>query len=396
LVAALAGCSRSTQPSVRGDAAQPTAASREGKAAAPQAPSAARPSAVEANAGLPLERIRLPKGFRIAAYATGVKNARSLALSPSSTLFVGTRENDKVFAIPNADHDATGDRVLVLAEGLDTPNGVAFHAGALYVAERSRVLRFDDIEAHLEHPPKPVVVNDSLPHDSEHSWKFIAVGPDQRLYVPIGAPCNICDKADPRYASISRMQLDGSGFEVFARGVRNTVGFAWHPDTHELWFTENGRDRMGDDLPPDELNHAPKSGLHFGYPYCHGKDLSDPEFGAKQSCAQSVPPVAQLGPHVAALGMRFYTGNMFPAEYQKQVFIAEHGSWNRSQKIGYRVSLVKLDKERFVSYTPFAEGFLSGGEVWGRPVDVLVMPDGALLVSDDTANAVYRVSYETG
>ncbi|HWA73398.1 MAG TPA: sorbosone dehydrogenase family protein [Polyangiaceae bacterium] len=397
LLAALAawGCARSSQPSPRGAEPQLPGKKLESAAVA-AAPPSARSSAVKPDAGIPLERVRLPKGFRIAAYATEVENARSLALSPAQTLFVGTRENDKVFAIPNADKDATGDRVLVIAEGLDTPNGVAFHAGALYVAEQHRVLRFDDIEAHLEHPPKPVVLNDSFPHDNSHGWKFIAIGPDQRLYVPVGAPCNICESEDPRYASITRMALDGTGAEVFARGVRNTVGFDFHPDTRELWFTENGRDRMGDDVPPDELNRAAKAGQHYGYPYCHGQGIRDPEFGEKRSCAETVAPVALLGPHVAALGMRFYTGNMFPAEYRKQLFIAEHGSWNRSKKSGYRVTWVRLAGERALSYEPFADGFMSDEKAWGRPVDVLVMPDGALLVSDDEANAIYRISYGPG
>lgn len=391
--AALWGCSRSTQPAPRG--AEPLGAPSQ-QVESLEAPRAeARTSAVRAEAGLSLERVRLPKGFQIAAYATDVENARSLALSPAQTLFVGTRENDKVFAIPNADKDATGDRVLVIAEGLDTPNGVAFHAGALYVAEQHRVLRFDDIEARLEHPPKPTVLNDSFPRDGHHGWKFLAIGPDHKIYVPIGAPCNICERDDPRYASITRMALDGTGLEVFARGVRNTVGFDFHPDTRELWFTENGRDELGDELPPDELNHAGKAGQHFGYPYCHGRDIRDPEFGAKRSCAQSVAPVALLGAHVAALGMRFYTGSMFPNEYRKQLFIAEHGSWNRSKKSGYRVTLLRLAGQRALSYEPFAEGFLNGEQAWGRPVDVLVMPDGALLVSDDQANAIYRISYES-
>jgi len=394
LVLALAAAACQRQPSPR-EAGLQLRAPREVEKTAESKPQA-KPKAGAAgeDSGLPLDRIHLPKGFRIAVYASHVKKARSMALSANYTLYVGTRENDQVFAIPNADHDATGDRVLTVAKDLDTPNGVAFHAGALYVAEQHRILRFDDIDARLEHPPKPVVLNESLPHDDEHGWKFIGIGPDQRLYVPIGAPCNICEKDDPRYASISRMKLDGSGFEIFARGVRNSVGFDWHPDTHELWFRENGRDRMGDDVPPDELNRAPKAGLHFGYPYCHGKDVRDPEFGGKQACSESAPPAALLGPHVAALGMRFYTGHMFPARYQKQIFIAEHGSWNSSRKVGYRVSLVRLEGERAVSYEPFAEGFLNGDDAWGRPVDVLVMPDGALLVSDDEADAIYRVSYE--
>jgi glucose/arabinose dehydrogenase len=274
------------------------------------------------------------------------------------------------------------------------PNGVVFHDGALYVAEVNRILRYDDIEAHLSNPPPPVVVNDSYPRDTHHGWKFMRLGPDGMLYVQVGAPCNICQRADPRYASITRLKLDGTGFEVFAHGVRNSVGFDWHPQTKELWFTDNGRDWLGDDRPPDELNRAPQPGLHFGFPYCHGKDIADPEFGNKRPCSDFVPPVLDLGPHVAALGMRFYTGAMFPPEYRNQIFIAQHGSWNRSQKIGYRVMRVRLEGNRAAEYEVFAAGWLQGEQVWGRPVDVQVMPDGALLVSDDHAGAIYRISYK--
>lgn len=291
------------------------------------------------------------------------------------------------------DHDQRADEVITLARGLNMPNGVSFRDGALYVAEVNRVLCFDAIEARLTNPPAPVIVNDSFPKDRSHGWKFIRFGPDGLLYVPVGAPCNICEPDPNRYAAITRMRPDGSGLETFARGVRNTVGFDWHPETKDLWFTDNGRDRLGDDVPPDELNHAPRAGLHFGYPYCHGGDFRDPEFGAKRACADFIPPVQKLGPHVAALGMRFYTGEMFPPEYRKQVFIAEHGSWNRSTPIGYRITRVRLEGNRALSYEVFAEGWLQGRRAWGRPVDVLVMPDGALLVSDDSADVIYRISY---
>jgi len=322
-----------------------------------------------------------------------VKNARSLALSPAGTLFVGSRKAGKVYAIPNVDRDARGDRVITLAEDLESPNGVAFRNGALYVAEISRVLRFDDIEQRLDHAPKPAVVYDGYPTDGHHGWKFIAFGPDGKLYVPVGAPCNVCLEKDPRYASITRLDVDSGKVEIFARGIRNTVGFDWHPQTRELWFTDNGRDNLGEDVPPDELNRAEKPGMNFGFPYCHGKDIPDPEFGKQKSCNEFVPPVALLGPHVAALGMRFYTGRLFPAEYAGQIFIAEHGSWNRKQPIGYRVMLVRLKDGRPASYEVFAQGFIHEGNAWGRPVDVLVAPDGALLVSDDEADAIYRISY---
>jgi glucose/arabinose dehydrogenase len=342
---------------------------------------------------LPLDRIKLPAGFRIDVYATGVENARSMALSPGGTLFVGTREDGRVYAIVDRNKDQRGDQVLTLAKGLNMPNGVAFRDGALYVAEISRVLRFDDIEDRLTSPPKPVVITDSLPTEKHHGWKFIAFGPDGMLYVPVGGPCNSCERKDPRFGSITRMKPDGSGAEVYAHGVRNSVGFDWHPRTGALWFTDNGRDLLGDDVPPDELNRATGPGQHFGFPYCFGGSIADPEFGGKRPCSEFRAPEMKLGAHVASLGMRFYTGRMFPAEYHNQIFIAEHGSWNRSRKSGYRITLVRLEGDRAVKYEPFGEGWLQGQDEWGRPVDVLVMPDGALLVSDDRAGAIYRISY---
>jgi glucose/arabinose dehydrogenase len=377
--------------------------------AAPSVSTQERSPASTGSTDLPLNLIKMPAGFKIEVYASGVTNAREMVLGPKGTVFVGSRnkpDGDKVYALVDKNGDQKADRVLVLAKGLNQPNGVAFHNGSLYVGEISRITRFDDIESRLESPGEPVVVNDTLPKDEHHGQKFIAFGPDGLLYVPVGAPCNICDKEkdDPRYASILRMKPDGSGVEVFAHGVRNTVGFDWHPRTREIWFTDNGRDNLGEDVPRDELNTAPKKGLHFGYPFCHQGDLSDPEFGKARPCGGFQPPARALDAHVAAIGMRFYTGKMFPEEYRNQIIIAEHGSWNRSIPQGYRLSLVKLDGDKAVSYTRFAEGWLRGmkpapaggamiGDVWGRPADVLVMPDGALLVSDDKAGVVYRISY---
>ena len=340
-----------------------------------------------AAASPPLSKVRLPPGFRIELYAR-VPGARSMALSPGGTLFVGTRGEGKVYAVRQG-----GRSVTVIASGLEMPNGVAFRDGALYVAEVGRVLRYDGIEARLASPPRPAIVSDVFPEDRHHGWKFIRFGPDGLLYVPVGAPCNICESKNPVYAAIHRMKPDGTGLELFASGVRNTVGFDWHPETKELWFTDNGRDWMGDDAPPDELNHAPRAGLHFGYPYCHGNGIPDPEFGRRRPCAQTVAPAGILGPHVAALGMRFYTGAMFPAEYKNRIFIAEHGSWNRSKPIGYRVMTARVVNGRAADYKVFAEGWLDGRNAWGRPVDVQVMPDGALLVSDDEAGAIYRITY---
>ncbi len=339
--------------------------------------------------------IELPPGFSIDYYAENVEGARSMTLSPNGTLFVGSRGTGKVYAVPDRNGDNKADDLIVLAEGLNMPNGVAFMNGSLYVAEVSRVIRYADIEARLENPPEPIVVNADFPSDRSHGWKYLKFGPDGKLYVPVGVPCNICnlEEEDERYGTIMRMEPDGSQLEIFARGIRNTVGFAWNPETGELWFTDNGRDWLGDDLPPDELNRAPEPGMHFGFPYCHAGDIPDPEFRGFRNCSEFTPPERKLDPHVAALGMTFYTGTMFPEEYRNQVFIAEHGSWNRKIPIGYRVTLVRLENGTPVSYEPFAAGWLQGFAAWGRPVDVLVMPDGALLVSDDKNNAIYRISY---
>jgi glucose/arabinose dehydrogenase len=348
-------------------------------------------SAAGGSQDLPLNSIRLPDGFAISIYARDVAGARSMVLSPNGTLFVGTRVGE-VYAVIDRDRDQKADAVITIARALRMPNGVAFRDGALYVAEVNRVLRYDDIEARLRKPPAPVVVNDAFPDDRHHGWKFIRFGPDGRLYVPVGAPCNVCERGEP-YASIMRMNPDGTGLEIFARGVRNSVGFDWHPETKTLWFTDNGRDWLGDDIPPDELNHAPRQGLHFGFPYCHGGDIPDPQFGRKHACKEFVPPAMKLSPHVAAIGMRFYTGTLFPEKYRNQIFIAEHGSWNRSTPIGYRISMVRLEADRATMYEVFAEGWLQGGSAWGRPADVQVMPDGALLVSDDFAGVIYRIGY---
>ena len=344
--------------------------------------------------GIHLDRIKLPPGFEIGLYARNVPNARSLTISPKGIVFVGTRQAGKIYAVLDIDQNQRADEVITIAEGLNMPNGVAFWNGALYVAEVNRILRYDQIEETLRTPPKPVVVNDTFPKDQHHGWKYIAFGPDHKLYIPVGAPCNVCEKKDPRYASIMRMNPDGSDLSIYAHGIRNSVGFDWHPVSGELWFTNNGRDWMGDDLPPDTLHHAAVAGLHFGFPYCHGGDVPDPKYGTKHSCQEFEPPAIKLGPHVAPLGMKFYTGSQFPAQYHNQIFIAEHGSWNRSIPIGYRITLVTLDKNTPTSYEVFAHGWLQGDKAWGRPVDLLVMPDGAMLISDDRAGVIYRIAYE--
>lgn len=347
--------------------------------------------------GLQLDQLVLPEGFEIALYAR-VKNARQMDMSPDGTLFVGNRGEDKVYALKDTDGDFQANESYVLGEELRMPNGVAFKDGDLYVAEVSKIWKFPNIEENLKAPQKELIYED-YPEDGHHGWKYIAFGPDNKLYVPVGAPCNICESKDEVYASITRMNPDGTEMEIYAHGVRNTVGFAWHPDTKELYFTDNGRDMMGDDLPPCELNRATKAGQHFGYPYCHGGFIKDPEFGDKRPCDDFVKPAQNLGPHVAPLGMKFYTGKMFPDTYHKRIFIAEHGSWNRSQEAGHtghKITTVTLDETgEGIAYEDFITGFLNKetNKAWGRPVDVLVLDDGSLLISDDLKGAIYRVTY---
>jgi glucose/arabinose dehydrogenase len=344
-------------------------------------------------AAYPLDTIKLPPGFHISLFAGNVADARQMAIGANGTLFVGTQAAGVVYAIVDRDHDGVADEGLVIAAKLRAPNGVAFHDKALFVGDSSRILRFDDIESRLEHPPKPVVIYEGYPSDRWHGARFIGFGPDGYLYVAVGSPCNVCDR-EPPYGSITRLKPDGSGMEIFARGVRNSVGFDWDPSTKELWFTDNGRDMLGDDVPDDELDRAPKPGMHFGFPYCHASGVLDPEFGAGHDCTQYTAPEINLGAHVAALGMRFYTGTQFPEAYRNQIFIAEHGSWNRSTPVGYRVVVARPGELGDKRLDVFAEGWLQpDGRKWGRPVDVVVAPDGALLVSDDLAGAIYRIHY---
>lgn len=342
-----------------------------------------------------LDDIRLPPGFKIAIFADSVDNARAMALGDDGTIFVGSRSAGNVYALRDTNGDFRADQMFTLISDLNMPSGVAFRDGALYVAEVSRVIRFDSIESRLANPPEPVVVNGTLPSEAWHGWKYLRFGPDDKLYMPVGVPCNICVRSDDeRFGTILRMNPDGTELEIFARGVRNSVGFDWHPQTDELWFTDNGRDRLGNDKPPDELNHAPMAGLHFGFPHCHGRQIVDEEFGAGRSCDEFVAPAMALGPHVASLGMRFYTGEMFPDEYRGQVFIAEHGSWNRVPPSGYRVTRVRLEGDSAAEYQVFADGWLNWGTSWGRPTDILMLPDGSLLISDDRAGMIYRISYK--
>lgn len=338
-----------------------------------------------------LADLQLPPGFKINIYAN-VPNARSMTLGDEGIVYVGTRK-DKVYAVvPNA-NKTEAEKVITLASNLDTPNGVAYHDGALYVAEITRILKFPDITHQLDRPT-PQVVSDQLPKQLDHGWRYIKFGPDGWLYIGVGMPCNICQPKDERFGTIMRMQPDGSQFEIYASGIRNTVGFAWQPWSKELWFTENGRDWLGDNLPPDELNRAPKAGLNFGFPYYFGKNIPDPKFSeAPLPVNNYVPALLDLPAHVAPLGMTFYTGKQFPTAYHDQIFIAEHGSWNRSKKVGYEVIWVTLVNNKVINWRPFVSGWLKGQTDWGRPVDVLVMRDGSLLISDDKAGLIYRVSY---
>jgi glucose/arabinose dehydrogenase len=362
-------------------------------------------SAAGQSPSVPLEKLKLPPGFHISVFAENVPSARGMALGAKGTVFVGSMNGGQVRALIDRNHDGTADDVKIVASRLQQPVGVAFHKGSLYVSSITRIVRLDNIEDKLDTPPDPVVVYNGLPNNGGHTWRFIAVGPDELLYMGIGAPCNVCEELNqPLFATIARMKLDGTGLEVFAHGVRNTVGFDWHPVTHNLWFTDNGRDELGDDLPSDELNVAPAAGLHFGFPYCHQGDSADPTFGAKRPCSQFQPPAQKMGAHVAAIGMRFYTGAMFPGEYRNAIFIAQHGSWNRSVPAGYRVMVARTDGRQVTSYEPFVEGFLQGtrsssprgatADQFGRPADVLVLADGSLLVSDDSGGRIYRVTYK--
>jgi len=345
---------------------------------------------------LALLKLNLPDGFDIKVYARGVDGARSMAMGDNGTLFVGTRNENTVYAIQDMDGDFVAENVMVL-DTMDVPNGVAMRNGDLYVAQVGSLWKYPAIEDNLKGTPKKELVYDDYPDEFHHGWKYIAFGPDDKLYVPVGAPCNICDSTvvDERYATITRMDPDGSNREIYAHGVRNSVGFTWHPETEELWFTDNGRDMLGDDTPPCELNHVTEAGQHFGYPFCHGGIVKDPEFGDQRPCSDFEAPALQLGAHVAPLAVKFYTGSMFPATYKGKAFIAEHGSWNRSKKVGYRIMMAEIENGEVVNHQPFIDGWLNEltQEASGRPVDILWLKDGSMLISDDYGDAIYRVSY---
>jgi glucose/arabinose dehydrogenase len=339
---------------------------------------------------IPIDRVKLPPGFKISVWADSISNARVMTWGDKGTLFVSSRVAGNVYAVTDK-----GDRreVKTIAKGLTQPNGVAFRNGTLYIAEISRITKMEGIEDRLDSPPAAQVVYDTLPKDVPHGWKYLSFGPDGKLYFNIGAPCNICIPPET-HANIARVNPDGTGFEYYVRGVRNSVGHDFHPVTKELYFTSHGRDWMGDDVPNDTLHHAPRPGLNFGYPYCHQGEVLDPEFGKGRSCSEFTPPLLKLGPHVAANGIAFYRGTMFPAEYRNRAFIAQRGSWNRTQMTGFRVMMVDLRPNQAPRYEVFAEGWLQGDKFWGRPVYTREMPDGSLLVSDDYNGAIYRVTYQ--
>jgi len=351
-----------------------------------------------------LEALRMPPGFHVEIYAKNLQSPREMALGDKGTVFVGSTKN-KVYAIRPSQNGEVP-QVRVIASGLNQPQGVAFYKGNLYVAEVDRIIRYDDIEKNLGHLPSPVLITDKLgkketsqsEQSQRHAWKTINFGPDGKLYMAIGMPCDSCLPEDPLEGTIVSMNPDGSNMEVYAKGIRNSVGFDWHPLTHELWFTDNGRDYLGDDMPPDKLCRASRKGLDFGFPYYLGIDekgnpIPDPHYGKMRSPEGITWEALNLPAHVAVLNMIFYKGDMFPKEYKNQIFMAEHGSWNRSKKVGYQIEVVKLKDNQPISRAPFITGWEKNEKYWGRPVGLLEMPDGSLLISDDDAGLVYRVSY---
>ncbi|NOQ16769.1 MAG: sorbosone dehydrogenase family protein [Methyloprofundus sp.] len=341
-----------------------------------------------------LEKLKLPEGFTITLFADNVPNARALALGNDGTIFVGSRNNGSVYALQDIDKDGKADQRYIIATGLNFPNGVAYKEGALYVAEINRIIRFDNIDQQLQNPPKPAIVYDKFPNKKHHGWKYLRFGPDNRLYTAVGAPCNICDPEEKIFTTLVRLKPDGTDMEILARGIRNTVGFDWQPETNFLYFTENGRDHLGDDTPPDELNKWTQKGQHFGYPYCHGVGIPDPEYGQGKDCKTYTKPEWKFKAHMAPLGIRFYRGQQFPKSYHQQLFVAQHGSWNRSTPHGYRIALLKFNQGKVVSEQVFAQGWLGkDGKAIGRPVDILELTDGSLLVSDDLAGVIYKITY---
>lgn len=342
-----------------------------------------------------LKQLHVPAGFTLSVFADNLPNARSLALGDNGVVFVGTGSEGAIYAVQDSNNDGVTDKRYVIASHLYLPNGVAYKDGSLYVAEVNRIIRFDHITQQLANPPKPAVVYDQFPSEQHHGWKYLRFGPDNKLYTTVGAPCNICEPEKAIFSSLIRLNVDGSGFEILARGIRSSVGFDWQPETDALFFSDNGRDYMGDDLPPDELNQWTTTGEHFGFPYCHGGDIPDPEFATSKKCHEFTAPVWKFKAHMAPLGLHFYRGKQFPVEFRNQLFVAEHGSWNRSEPQGYRVAMVKFNQGKPIAEQVFIDGWLSkDGMVLGRPVDILEMPDGSVLISDDKLGVIYKIEYK--
>jgi len=397
----LAAPAFSQQPPASAPAATPSAAPAlppgspligrpEGNEAASKLAPVAPPPIPAAADKLPTAQLKLPPGFNIEVYASGIPNTRSLRIGDKGTVFVGTRFGNKVTAIVKKDGKT---EIKTIAEGLYRPNGLAYHNGTLYIAELSQISKIDNVEANLDKPSKPTVIYTDLPKDEAHGWKFIAIGPDNKLYVPIGQPGNNV-LHDKDHGQIRRINLDGTGAEIVAKGVRNTVGFDWNPLNKQLYFSDNGRDWLSEDVPQDELNRITKVGEHFGAPYCYQGNMLDPEFGWGHNCREFTAPIALTGPHSAGLGLRFYTGDMFPKKYRNAIFLARHGSWNRTNKFGGDVVAIFLNKDGTVkSVEPFITGFLVDNKYIGRPVDMEIMKDGSMLLSDDWNGAIYRITY---
>jgi glucose/arabinose dehydrogenase len=345
-----------------------------------------------------LDKLKLPKGFKVEIWATGLPGGRSMAASDDGKkLYVGTRGIGRVYEITDAGDKRT---VRTVVDKLTQPSGVAYANGALYVFAIDKVLKFNGIASNPNAQGEDLTAKFDLPKEQHHNWKYVAVGPDNKLYVPFGAPCNICEPPSKEYAQIRRYNLDGSGKEVIATGVRNTQGFDWHPKTGEMWFTDHGRDWAGDKGYEDELNRLAKPGGDFGFPYCHANGQADPDVKKKDACKGTQKPVSLMGPHAAVMGIKFYTGKMFPAEYQNVAFVARKGSWNREKPFGYDVVTVKAGNDgKGAKVTPFLTGFNQDKDsykFWGRPAYLHQMADGSMLLSDEQAGAIYRISYDKG
>ena len=329
-----------------------------------------------------LSFLNIPSGYAISYFANDVPGARSLAIGKNGIVYVSTRGQGVVYALEDQNHDGQADKRYVVASGLNSPNGLSYHDGTLYVAEINRIIKFSGIDESYDDKPGYDIVYGNLPKDTHHGWRYMALGPDDKIYLGIGAPCNTCEVSDP-YGSIARLNLDGTGFEIVARGIRNTVGFDWNPEDQSLWFTENGSDEMGEDAPVDELNQVRDLGEHYGFPYCHAGNILDPKFGEGKNCLDYSSPSLPLSPHAAALGMKFVDG---------KILIAEHGSWNRKVPIGYRIMSVDINNGVASNYGVFVDGWLQDGKAKGRPVDILPMSDKSILISDDFSGSIYRLT----